>query len=707
VRTRPFEWFGRLGINAKLLSLCLLLATVPVLLAGTFVITFIARSAESQARAQLDEKLGRAELILSARREEVERGAAALSRDNLITINLDLGLEGPVRGYLKERRTALALDFLGVLDPEGGVWLDSDESGLFEEVAALLGPGRREAAQAEGNRPFALPGPGKGIISGCVSRIVADQGEVLGYLVAGDYLAPDSTLLKSLSAQLGALLKVVPGGSEESGYSKAIIGGDPWLFEYTGLWGPEHAGSLAVGIRKNDYLSGRNQTILAFVAIFLGAGLVSAVLGIFFSRSIVNRVQALVTGTERIAGGNFDESIPVVQEDELGALARSFNSMAGRLGASLRELKALNEGLESRIAERTEELSATNEELGATIDNLEATMAQLVESEKMASLGQLVASIAHELNTPLGAISSANEGMDVQLRDVLVRLPVLRAELQGPEAAAFDNILAKALENRPLRSRTSADRAVGRALERKLREAGITDPEDMVENLSEIGIADPDDALVALLAGAKGRRMIELAASVAWLIRAREIIDSASGKAARTILALKTYSHLDPVDENVEFDVRKELDTILDLYYGMTKRGVEVLRNYAEVPKLKGRRDNLNQVWINLINNALQAMEYRGVLGIAVAPVEGGIEVAVSDSGPGVAPEIRDRIFDAFFTTKRQGEGAGLGLSICQKIVEAHQGSIRFESLPGKTVFVVTLPLEKTGPAQANQDPTV
>lgn len=202
-------------------------------------------------------------------------------------------------------------------------------------------------------------------------------------------MAPDRDFLRRLSTQAGAILRVASGGKEgPDRFVREDKGGESWLFTYAGLGEGGEVGTLGAGIRKADYLAGRNQTILGFVAIFLAAGLASVILGLFFSQSITHRVRSLVEGTERIAKGNFGGAIPVSQDDELGALARSFNAMAARLGQSRRELWDLNEELELRIAERTSELSATNEELGETITNLEATMAQLVESERMASLGQ-------------------------------------------------------------------------------------------------------------------------------------------------------------------------------------------------------------------------------------------------------------------------------------------------------------------------------
>jgi two-component system, NtrC family, sensor kinase len=118
-----------------------------------------------------------------------------------------------------------------------------------------------------------------------------------------------------------------------------------------------------------------------------------------------------------------------------------------------------------------------------------------------------------------------------------------------------------------------------------------------------------------------------------------------------------------------------------------------VQRNFAELPPILCYPDELNQVWTNLIHNALQAMEYRGTLKIDVAQAANQIVISLTDSGKGIPPEDMPKIFDPFFTTKPAGEGSGLGLDIVQKIVKKHQGSITVDSIPGKTTFTVSLPI--------------
>jgi signal transduction histidine kinase len=125
----------------------------------------------------------------------------------------------------------------------------------------------------------------------------------------------------------------------------------------------------------------------------------------------------------------------------------------------------------------------------------------------------------------------------------------------------------------------------------------------------------------------------------------------------------------------------------------MLKQGIEVIKNYQQVPAIFCYAEELNQVWTNLLHNAIQAMSNRGRLEISVFEESRQIVVQVTDSGSGIPPEIKERIFDPFFTTKPAGEGSGLGLDIVRKIVDKHQGKIEVNSQPGRTTFSVMLPI--------------
>jgi signal transduction histidine kinase len=136
------------------------------------------------------------------------------------------------------------------------------------------------------------------------------------------------------------------------------------------------------------------------------------------------------------------------------------------------------------------------------------------------------------------------------------------------------------------------------------------------------------------------------------------------------------------------------VETVLTLYHNQLKQGVEVIREYDQVPETLCYPDELAQVWTNLIHNAIQAMTNQGILTVGIHAVDNQtLEVTINDNGPGIPPEIQPKIFEPFFTTKKAGEGSGLGLDIVRKIVEKHGGSIFFTSQPGNTTFHVRIPL--------------
>lgn len=136
------------------------------------------------------------------------------------------------------------------------------------------------------------------------------------------------------------------------------------------------------------------------------------------------------------------------------------------------------------------------------------------------------------------------------------------------------------------------------------------------------------------------------------------------------------------------------IETVLTLYDNQIKQGVEVIRNYRDLPPILCYPDELNQVWTNLIHNALHAMANRGTLTVEVTQEGQQAKISITDSGSGIPPEIQSKIFDPFFTTKPPGEGSGLGLDIVKKIIIKHSGQIAVESQPGRTTFSVLLPIK-------------
>jgi PAS domain S-box-containing protein len=364
------------------------------------------------------------------------------------------------------------------------------------------------------------------------------------------------------------------------------------------------------------------------------------------------------------------------------------------------ELRVLNETLEERIGARTRELNGlngdlrrANAELRSTLNALKETQDTLLQSEKLAALGQLVAGIAHELNTPLGAIASST-GSLLELIEAKLAF-ASRAIARFPEDVMvwFDARLPEVLSAEPVHLGAMQVRKLRKALSARIADAGLDTSDDFAETVLEMNL-DQDPELLQLLARhPETAGAVESLAVLATIRRIAGIIGIASEKASGVVRALLYHVHREENTEKTAVDIPKEIDNILTLYGNQLKDGIALARNYRSDGVVEGNRNKLNQVWLNLIRNALQAMDYRGKLTIGVESKDGQVEVTVKDSGPGIPDHIKGRIFEPFFTTKKKGEGSGLGLDICRSIVVSHRGSIDFESGPGGTVFRVRLPI--------------
>ena len=339
-------------------------------------------------------------------------------------------------------------------------------------------------------------------------------------------------------------------------------------------------------------------------------------------------------------------------------------------------------------------LHSKNQELRDTLQQLEATQEELILSEKMAALGQLVAGVAHEVNTPLGAIRSSAGNVSKFLNQTLEQLPTLFQSLSPKEGDDFLALLQRSLEQEVNLS-TKEERKLKRPLRSQLQELEIADPDTVADRLVMMGVYDRIDTFLPLLQKQDSLDILEIAYKVSELKRGIATINTATDRASKVVFALKTYARYEQSGEKTAASIAEGIETVLTLYQNLLKQGVEVVKNYAEIPPLLCYPDELNQVWTNLIHNALQAMNYRGRLTIELAEQDGQAKISISDSGQGIPEEIKAKIFDPFFTTKPAGEGSGLGLDIVKKIVEKHQGTIEVESIPGHTTFKVFLPISR------------
>jgi len=365
------------------------------------------------------------------------------------------------------------------------------------------------------------------------------------------------------------------------------------------------------------------------------------------------------------------------------------------------EVRAFSENLELKVRERTLELERSKAETEEALRELRAAQAQLIHSERMAGLGQLVAGIAHEVNSPAAAVQGSLDA----LHDTVERLELRGRELHGlglPPAAlvAFFELVDAAMKKQSARTLPTAveTRLLGRRLQWVLQ--GLPGCQAAASALSELG-PDAEWIAAALKDLAGGRDLVPLAGylrELAFLVRTSSTIRTAIQSIRRIVGALRRYSRLDeaPTD-NVDLHAGIE-DTLVILAHLLksTEKGINVERSYGDIPPIQAYVGELNQVWTNLIHNAVQAMGGTGEILIETSVEGGDVRVAIQDNGPGIRPDVMSRIFEPFFTTKGKGEGTGLGLSIAHRIVEKHAGRIRVQSAPGRTRFEVELPISQS-----------
>ncbi len=402
-------------------------------------------------------------------------------------------------------------------------------------------------------------------------------------------------------------------------------------------------------------------------------------------------VEAISAALFDLAAGNLEVEVERdYKGDQLDVLTFMVNTTISELNLLVTENQRRNAEsqarLESAVEERTQALSQA-------LDDLKATQRDLIQSEKMAALGQLIAGIAHEINTPLGAIGASIGNISNALEDSIQQLPLLIQRLSLQQQEDFFALLDRSLANQDVLS-SREERNFKRALSRKLQAQRVDGSDRVADTLVDMGIYEDIDAFIPIFQSENADLILNTTYNLSSQQKNSRNIATAVERASRMVFALKRYIHRDPSGEMIEANVTDGIEVVLTLYYNQIKHGVEVIKKFQPVPSIRCAPHELNQVWTNLIQNALQAMNYKGQLEIAVFQQNGQVVTQITDSGPGIPDEMKERIFEPFFTTKPVGEGSGLGLDIVRKIVKKHQGKVEVESRPGRTTFSVRLPIE-------------
>lgn len=342
--------------------------------------------------------------------------------------------------------------------------------------------------------------------------------------------------------------------------------------------------------------------------------------------------------------------------------------------------------LEQKVAEQTQELSQA-------LTYQQSTQQELIHSEKMAALGQLIASIAHEINTPLGVIRSATSNIVAANHVTLQQLPRIMQSLSPQQQQEFQALIHVALQSHQSLS-TREERQLRRQLQSTLLDQGIPNAIAISTQLSQMQIVADLQHYLAILQDPRCEQILQVAYALVMQHHSTRSIQQEVDRAAKIVFALKAYSHNSHDGEQILAKVTDSIEVVLTLYHNRLKQKIEVIRLYDDdVPEILCNPDELTQVWVNLIDNAIYAMGDGGTLEIAIATQEDYVVVAIADSGCGITPESQSKIFEPFFTSKPRGEGSGLGLDIVRQIVQKHQGKIQVQSGSDRTVFTVFLPL--------------
>ena len=339
--------------------------------------------------------------------------------------------------------------------------------------------------------------------------------------------------------------------------------------------------------------------------------------------------------------------------------------------------------------------------VGLMADRIRETTRLEQQRDRLASLGKLSAGLAHELNNPASAAKRASCQLRITLKKIKEASHELgRRDLTAAQKAEIEKLEASFVQQNqpPPDALTTSD--LEEHIDSLLRSHGQNDLWQLAADLARKNVKPEalESLFEALDADTARAALVRIAASVEIADLLNEI-ESSTTRISDLVLAIKEYTYMDqaPV-QNV--DIVKSLETTLTILNYKLKRGVVVERDYGQVPLLVNSfGSELNQVWTNIIDNAIDAMGGKGQLRVRTYREDSCVVVEIGDNGPGISLQVKPHIFEPFFTTKGVGEGTGLGLDTVQRIVKKHRGTIQVDSKPGDTRFQVRLPLSEDLPA--------
>lgn len=338
-----------------------------------------------------------------------------------------------------------------------------------------------------------------------------------------------------------------------------------------------------------------------------------------------------------------------------------------------------------------------------SLKDLQAAQSQLVENEKMASIGLLVSNVAHEINTPIGAVKASGKNITDSIEHAVLSMPSLFRTLDQDTADRFVTLLVNH-NNQSYVLNTREERAQIKQLTAALEPYELDNARLKASILVQMGIKELSQDFMPLLLHPESDRILSTARSISSIITNAQNINNAVERVSKIVYALRAFSSASDDVEKVHARVHDGIENVLTLYQSHFDSQVTLVREFDMVPPLWCVQEDLKQAWNHLILNALQAMNYQGTLTIAIHHIHSDAVVTIKDTGCGIPEEVMPKIFTPFFTTRTSGEGSGLGLAIVQKIIDKHHGKITVESEVGVgTTFKVFLPYPEEEPPKPQE----
>ena len=352
---------------------------------------------------------------------------------------------------------------------------------------------------------------------------------------------------------------------------------------------------------------------------------------------------------------------------------------------------------EENTKKMNKELAKKNQILQETIEELSRTQNKLIFSEKMAALGNLIGGIAHEINTPLGAIKASSSNIQDVVEKISVDLPWV-INHATPEEVTWLFKLINEVDARDTSVFSKEERIRKRELTSLFEKNNVENAPIIADTIVTLRLNQSDESYLELLKLPNTQSLLQILKVLSSLKRNANNIFVSVEKAANVVRALKNYIYKNNKGECEATNLSETIETVLILTANMVKHSkTEISTHFKHIPLVYCRQDEMCQVWTNVITNAIQAMNEGGTLEIGTELVGNEtIRVWFKDSGTGIPDDVKPHIFEPYFTTKEKGVGTGMGLDISRQIVENHKGKIYFESEVGKgTTFFIEIPVNQ------------